>query len=191
MREVPETLSLILMRMNLIILIMRVVKKPNKNFNGISVLEQKNTYGIENQNDMTRIHDNKVNKIDERNLLHDIINSLKHTKNLNIHYYPISYGCMNTGKGRAKFKNFQILLSSRCSPTIIMGSIVEKLYPEKDAVIQWHTQAGNITTNLKVKVYFTLPRLRAMNVVTWKCHVDDSAKCRYDLILGRYLLTEL
>ena len=27
--------------------------------------------------------------------------------------------------------------------------------------------------------------------MTWKCHVDESAKGKYDMILGRYLLTEL
>ena len=42
----------------------------------------------------------------------------------------------------------------------------------------WSTQAGNITTNLKVQVYFALPALVAMTVVTWRCHVDDSAKGR-------------
>ena len=48
-----------------------------------------------------------------------------------------------------------------------------------------HTQAGNITTNLKVKVDFTLSILSATNVVTWNCHVDDSNNGRYDMILGR------
>ena len=57
--------------------------------------------------------------------------------------------------------------------------------------MQWHMQAGNITTNLKVKLYFTLPSHSAMDVVTWKCHVDDSARGRYDAILGRDLLTGL
>ena len=33
---------------------------------------------------------------------------------------------------------------------------VEKLHPERDAVMQWHTQAGNITTNLKIRVDFTV-----------------------------------
>ena len=57
--------------------------------------------------------------------------------------------------------------------------------------MQWHTQSINITTNHKVKVDFTLPALSAMNVVTWKFHVDDSAKGRYDIILGKDLWTEL
>ena len=51
--------------------------------------------------------------------------------------------------------------------------------------MQWNTQAGNITTNLKVKVYFTFTALRVKNIVTWKCHVDDSAKGIYDMILCR------
>ena len=57
--------------------------------------------------------------------------------------------------------------------------------------MQWQTQAGNITTNFKFRVDFTLPALSATNVVTWKCHVDDSTKVSYDTILGIYLLTEL
>ena len=57
--------------------------------------------------------------------------------------------------------------------------------------MQWHTQAGKITNNLKVKIDFTSPELRATKTVTWNCHVDDSAKIRYDMILGRDILTAL
>ena len=74
---------------------------------------------------------------------------------------------------------------------IVMGGLVKKLCLEKYSPMQWNTQAGNINTNLKVKIYFTSPALSATNVVTWNCHVDDSSKGRYDIILGRYLLTEL
>ena len=70
-----------------------------------------------------------------------------------------------------------------------MVSLVGKLHPEKYAVMRWHTQDGNITTNQKVKVDFTLPVLIATNVVTWKCHVYESAKGIYDMILGQNLLT--
>ena len=72
-----------------------------------------------------------------------------------------------------------------------MGRLVFKLYLEKYAMMQCHMQVGNIITNLKVKVDFNLPSLSATNVMTWKCHVDDSANGGYDMILGRYLLTEL
>ena len=36
----------------------------------------------------------------------------------------------------------------------------------KDAVMKWQKQAGNITTNPKVKVNFILPALSATDVVT-------------------------
>ena len=98
---------------------------------------------------------------------------------------------MNTRKGKARFKNFRILLERGCSSTIVMVRLVKNIAPEKDAMIQWHTQGSNITTNIKVKVYFTLPKLSAKNVVTWKCHVDNSARGRYGMILGQDLFTEL
>ena len=36
------------------------------------------------------------------------------------HYSHILHVCMNTRKGKEKFKNFQILLNSGCSSTIVM-----------------------------------------------------------------------
>ena len=140
---------------------------------------------------MTRIKKNEVKNIAECNLLHDIINTPKRAKILNIHYSPILYVCMNTRRGKVKFKIFHIPLGSGCSSTIVTGRLVDKLYPEKDAPMQWHTQDGNITTDLKVNIDFTLTALSATHVVTWKCHVDDSDKGRYDIILGQYLLTQL
>ena len=73
---------------------------------------------------------------------------------------------MNTRKGKAEFNIFYILLDSVCSSTIVMGRLVEKLYPEKYDLMYWYTQAGNITTNLKVTIYFTLTALSATNFVT-------------------------
>ena len=96
---------------------------------------------------------------------------------------------MNTRRVRVKFKDFRILLDSGCRSTILMGRIVKKLSPEEDSVMQWHTQDGNINTNLKVKVDLPLPPLSATNVMTWKFHVDEFAKGRYDMILGQYVLT--
>ena len=40
-------------------------------------------------------------------------------------------------------------------------------------------------------IYSTLPKLRATNVVACKCHLDDSPKGRYDMLLGQDMLTEL
>ena len=61
---------------------------------------------------MIHIHDKEVNKIDEYNLLHDIINHPKRDKNINSHYSPIIDEHMNTRRDKAKFKSPQILLNS-------------------------------------------------------------------------------
>ena len=55
----------------------------------------------------------------------------KRAKNINSRYSPILHGCMNTRKVQAKFKNFQIILYSGCSSTILMRRLVGKLSPEK------------------------------------------------------------
>ena len=94
---------------------------------------------------------------------------------------------MNTLKGRAKFKNFRILFNSVFSSMIVMGRLVTKL-DKKNDVMQCHTQVGNITTNLKVKVYFASPETSATRIMTWNFHVDDSTKGRYGMIIGRDLL---
>ena len=57
--------------------------------------------------------------------------------------------------------------------------------------MQWHTQAGNITAYIKLAVGFILPGLSPEHVVTWNCHVDESTKGRYNMIIRRDLLTEL
>ena len=134
---------------------------------------------IENRDKLIHIHDNEVKNISECNLLHNIINPHKRAKNINIHYSPILHGCMNTRKGIEQLKNFRIILYSGYSSTISTRRLVHKLSPEKYAVMQWQTQAVNITTNLRVNVYFTLPALSTKDAVTCKCHVDESAKGRY------------
>ena len=57
--------------------------------------------------------------------------------------------------------------------------------------MQWHTQAGSITTNIKFKIDFNIPELSAKTIVMCNCHVDDSDKGAYDIILGRDLFTDL
>ena len=106
---------------------------------------------------MNFFHGNKVNDISEYNLPHDILNPSKCTKNINFHYYPILNGFMNTCKVKEIFKNLQIFLDSGFSSTIVMRSLTEKLKTKEDSVMHWHTYAVNITTNMKVEIYLTLP----------------------------------
>ena len=74
---------------------------------------------------------------------------------------------------------------------VVMIIPIKKLNPKEYSVTQLHMQADNITTNLKVKIDFTLPKSSATKIVMCKCYVDESCKRRYDMILGRYLLTSL
>ena len=82
--------------------------------------EYKYKYDVNSLNDMNHIHDNKVNNIAEWNLLHDILNTPKCTKNINRHCSLILHGCMNTRRGKSLFDNFLILLDSDCSSTVVM-----------------------------------------------------------------------
>ena len=94
-------------------------------------LEYESSHVIKNLAKMIYINDNEVNNIAEFNLLHDIINTPKRAKNINIRYSPIIHGRLNNRKGRPKFKNFQILLDSGCSSTIEMTRLVHIIGPEK------------------------------------------------------------
>ena len=64
-------------------------------------------YDIKILNSMKHINDNEVNNIAEWNLLHDILNPYKHTKNINSHYNPIIHGSLNTYKGRENLRAFE------------------------------------------------------------------------------------
>ena len=55
----------------------------------------------------------------------------------------------------------------------------------------WETQSGKFTTSKKVNLDFCLPEFSATKIVTWECHIRESTNSRYDMILGRDLLTAL
>ena len=67
-------------------------------------------FGIELKNiyDLNNIHENDVNSIDVWNLLYDILNPSKCTKNTNSCYSLIRHGFMNTPRGRARYTLFKI-----------------------------------------------------------------------------------
>ena len=65
----------------------------------------------------------------------------------------------------------------------------KKINPKEDDAMQRHMQAGNITTNINVQIDFILPELSATKIVTWNCHMNYSATGRYDMVLGRDILT--
>ena len=127
---------------------------------------------------MTCIHGNKVKKINECNLLHDIRNPSECKKKFNSPYSPILTECTNTRKGRSEFKNPRILLDSGCSSTIVMGRIIKTISPKEYAMMQWYAQAGIIITNLEMNIEFILPDLSATKTMMWNCLVGESAMGR-------------
>ena len=73
---------------------------------------------------------------------------------------------MHARKGKEKWKNFLILLNILFSVTIVMKRIIPKLKTKEDYLVQWHTQAGNNITNIKVKIYCILSELRSTRIMT-------------------------
>ena len=59
----------------------------------------------------------------------------------------------------------RMLLDSGCSYALVMKRLTANLYPKTYDVMQWHTQAGNITIILRVKRYYILPELSATKIV--------------------------
>ena len=72
--------------------------------------------------------ENRINGIKfECNVLSSFLKPMKRAKRKNSHYSPILQSCMSTHSRRAKFKNFQILLDSGNSSTILIGRLTSKL----------------------------------------------------------------
>ena len=137
---------------------------------------------------MNHIHDNVINNIAGLNLPHGILNLSKRTKDVNYDYFPIIHGCMSTCRGRVIHKNAWLLLDRGCSSAVVIMRLMLKLLKTKYPVTQWQIQAGNITTDHKVKIYLTSPDFSVTKHLTWNFCVDDFAKSSYNVILGRYLL---
>ena len=66
-----------------------------------------NIFDMKSLNYIHCIYDIKVINISKLNLLHDILNPSKCTKNINIHYSPILHGCKNTRKGKSYLGIFE------------------------------------------------------------------------------------
>ena len=72
-----------------------------------------------------------------------------------------------------------------------MGDTTSKLKQKEEAKNTWKTQVEEFTTSKKANVDLCLPEFSATEIVTWKCHVDESTNCIYGMIPGRDLITTL
>ena len=102
----------------------------------------------------------------EYHLFNVILRPEKGAKNLNIHYYPILYGCMNSHNAIEKSKNFQILLNIEYSFINMMVNMTSNIRLKKYISRKWQTQTGNFTTDQKVKVDFFLTKFSVRKIVT-------------------------
>ena len=83
------------------------------------------------------------------------------------------------------------MLDSGSSSTIVVIELNPKLKSKEAEKTMWETQSGKFTTSKKENVDFFLTEFSATKIVTWKFHVKESTNGRYDMILGRDLLTVL
>ena len=68
--------------------------------------------------------------------------------------------------------------------------LAKHLRVKRDTQTTWVTAAGTLSTSKKCKVYFTLPELSTSMAVVTEVHFTKNLS-KYDLILGRDLMTEL
>ena len=105
---------------------------------------------------MDLMHYNKVDNIYEFNLLHDILNPTKHTKNTNSDSPPILHRYMNKCRGRENIKSPK-LIGQWMWFQYCNEKSDNKLKTKTYSMMQYHTQLGNLITDMKVKIDFTLP----------------------------------
>ena len=57
---------------------------------------------------------------------------------------------MNNCSGRAKFRNFQILLDISISSTIVTGKLTPKIKQKETTMTMWENQVGKFSKSKKV-----------------------------------------
>jgi hypothetical protein len=116
-------------------------------------------------------------------------NNLQLIKQLDL--APILYGRLRTGIEHPNPRTVKILLDSGASASIVQHRYVEKLHLKRQREpMKWTTAAGELSTNYKVDIAFSLPELHESRMVQWTVHVAESCG-NYDLILGRDIMREL
>jgi hypothetical protein len=90
-------------------------------------------------------------------------------------------------------KRLKILFDTGCGATLIHHSLVRRLKQKDDKPSNWSTKAGSFKTTKTCKVHFTLPAFHEKRNISWTAYVDNTDKLtsRYDMIIGRDLISEL
>jgi transposase InsO family protein len=112
------------------------------------------------------------------------------------HLSTITLGWIHALRGSQKssdLKRLRILFDTGCAATLINTKFLGNLKTKKVKSTKWTTKSGSFSTNKKCNCTFILPEFHDGRDITWTCYVDetDNRLSRYDMIIGRDLLTEL
>ena len=112
------------------------------------------------------------------------------------HVSTITLGWIHTKEGSKEakhFKRLRVLFDSGCGATLVNHSFLTKLKKAKVPPTTWSTKAGSFQTTSRCKCTFSFPEFHENKYITWKVYVDESdpEMSRYDMIVGRDILTEI
>ena len=113
-----------------------------------------------------------------------------------VHLIPIIFVklVIPVGKKDIQYKTrlVKALVESGASESILTKAKADKL-PVKNTnqERQWSTTAGVLTTNTKTPTSFSFPELHANKLINQPLHVVDLNIDRYDMIIGRDLISSL
>ena len=97
----------------------------------------------------------------------------------------------NSNKAK-HLKRVKILFDTGCDATLVNKKFVTKLKPKAIKTSNWATKGGSFKTSRQVDVQLLLPEFHQNKEVRWTMYVDESSgESRYDMIIGRDLMTEL
>ena len=104
---------------------------------------------------------------------------------------PVVFAILNTRLGKESTKRISVLLDSGASSSVIHKDLVRKLRMTKTSPTMWNTAAGPLNTSERVDIEFALPELSPSATIKATVHVHPAKITRYDMIIGRDMLTEL
>ena len=107
------------------------------------------------------------------------------------HLTPISFARVNVKLRKPSIRTLKFLFDSGALKTIICKSFVKSLRLKQDNKTTWQRVGGNISTMETTQLQFCLPELHDSRIIKWKVHVHKGQGLRYDMIIGRDLMTKL
>ena len=93
--------------------------------------------------------------------------------------------------GTPKYSYVKALCDSGSSESLIEQKFAQKLRSRETPKERWNTAAGTFTTNRRAKINMQLIDLSDTLTITGNLHLCEKISPRYDMVLGRNILSEL